>query len=214
MDPKNDITSTEAELESFRQRWREEVSARAKGKASVASAAPVKIAASSGSKSHAPKGTAPDATSHSHARQRSADVTEENSPYVHQDLGDKLHGRRLDETSAQTAAIASASKEPKTALDHYEKAVEREAQGSLGDSVRLYRKAFKVSRSCEERHSHMLISHSLMTVCMRNTRRSTFRLHFSTTGKNLKHRSPVLQQKMQHQQRSPIRRIPTLPMHQ
>jgi F-box protein 9 len=144
MDPKNETTSTEAELESFRQRWREEVSARAKGKAPVPSAAPARTAGPTASKPHAPKGPAPDAASHSHARQRSVEETDEVTPYVHQDLGEKQHGRRLDETSAQTAAIASASKEPKTALDHYEKAVERETQGNLGDSVALYRKAFKV----------------------------------------------------------------------
>lgn len=149
MDLQNGATSTEAELESFRQRWREEVSARAQGRSSVASTAPARTAAPSASRPHAPKGTAPDAASHSHARQQSVEETDEAAPYVHQDLGDKQHGRRLDETSAQTAAIASASKEPKTALDHYEKAVERETQGSLGDSVRLYRKAFKVSVVCD-----------------------------------------------------------------
>lgn len=36
-------------------------------------------------------------------------------------------------------------KELVTALDHYEKAVEKEALGSLGDSLKLYRKAFRVS---------------------------------------------------------------------
>lgn len=34
--------------------------------------------------------------------------------------------------------------EPVTALDHYERAVEKESQGSLGDSLMLYRKAFRV----------------------------------------------------------------------
>lgn len=150
MDPKNDSTSTEAELESFRQRWKEEVSVRAKGRGPVASAVPARTTAPSGSKPHATKKSIPDAASHSHARQRSVEETDEVTPYVHQDLGDKQHGRRLDETSAQTAAITSASKEPKTALDHYEKAVERETQGSLGDSVRLYRKAFKASHVCWE----------------------------------------------------------------
>lgn len=33
---------------------------------------------------------------------------------------------------------------PESALEHYEKAVERETQGQLGDSLDLYRKAFKV----------------------------------------------------------------------
>lgn len=32
-----------------------------------------------------------------------------------------------------------------SALDHYEEAVEKEALGSLGDSLKLYRKAFRVS---------------------------------------------------------------------
>ncbi|KAJ4984074.1 F-box protein pof7 [Stagonosporopsis vannaccii] len=152
MDPQNEPTSAEAELESFRQRWREEVSARAKGKAPVASAAPARTAAPSANKPHAPKGPAPDAASHSHARQRSVEETDEVIPYAHQDLGEKQHGRRLDETIAQSAAIASASKEPKTALDHYEKAVERETQGNLGDSVRLYRKAFKLDDSVHEKY--------------------------------------------------------------
>jgi F-box protein 9 len=147
MATKNETTNTEAELESFRQRWREEVSARAKSKAPAPSAAPTKTAGLSTSKPHAPKGSAPDAASHSHARHRSVEETDEVTPYAHQDLGEKQYGRRLDETSAQTAAIASGSKEPKTALDHYEKAVERETQGNLGDSVALYRKAFKVGRT-------------------------------------------------------------------
>lgn len=146
MDLKNNSMSAEAELESFRRRWREEVSGRAKGKAPVSPAVPTSTAGPSVGKSHAhaPKGPGPDVASHSHARQRSLEEKDEIVPYSHQDLGEKQHGRRLDETNAQTAAIASASKEPKTALDHYEKAVERETQGNLGDSVRLYRKAFKV----------------------------------------------------------------------
>ncbi|KAJ4363762.1 hypothetical protein N0V95_000956 [Ascochyta clinopodiicola] len=152
MDPQDHTTNTEAELESFRQRWREEVSARAKGKTPVASAAPARTAAPLASQPLAPKGTAPDAASHSHARQRSVEEADEVIPYVHEDLGDKQHGRRLDETSAQTAAITSASKEPKTALDHYEKAVERETQGSLGDSVSLYRKAFKLDDGVHEKY--------------------------------------------------------------
>ena len=35
--------------------------------------------------------------------------------------------------------------EPVSALEHFEQAVEREAAGNLGDSLRLYRKAYRVS---------------------------------------------------------------------
>jgi F-box protein 9 len=49
-------------------------------------------------------------------------------------------------TSVQERGSAKglAKTEPVTALEHYEKAVEREAAGNLGDSLRLYRKAFRV----------------------------------------------------------------------
>lgn len=35
--------------------------------------------------------------------------------------------------------------EPKSALEHFEQAARKEAQGNLGDSLDLYRKAYKVS---------------------------------------------------------------------
>jgi len=46
----------------------------------------------------------------------------------------------------ETAYSKAAKKgEPVSALNYYEKAVEKEAAGSLGDSLRLYRKAFSVT---------------------------------------------------------------------
>jgi F-box protein 9 len=127
---------TEAELESFRQKWREEVSAKAKGKA-PAPAVPTKTSQASSSKSHFSKTNAPEVPSH--ARQQNVGAVDGLEP-VYQDLGGKQHGRRLDETSPPPI-----TNEPNSALEHYEKAVEKEDQGSLGDSVSLYRKAFKVS---------------------------------------------------------------------
>lgn len=131
------MNQTEAELENFRQQWREEVSAKAKGKA-PASAIPAKTGQASSSKPHAPKTNAPEVPSH--ARHQSVEEVDEVEPHTYQDLGEKQHGRRLDETSAPIA-----TKEPHSALEHYERAVEKENQGSLGDSVNLYRKAFRVS---------------------------------------------------------------------
>ncbi|KAF1839652.1 hypothetical protein BDW02DRAFT_513981 [Decorospora gaudefroyi] len=147
MDPQDVPTNAEAELESFRQKWREEVTARSKGRAP---AAPAKSAAASSSKPHATRNHAPDVAPHTHARQRSIEHVDQVSPYAYHDLGKKQHGRRLDETSAETAAARAASREPSSALDHYEKAVEKESQGSLGDSVDLYRKAFKLDSSVQE----------------------------------------------------------------
>ncbi|RQM08392.1 hypothetical protein DH86_00002632, partial [Scytalidium sp. 3C] len=44
------------------------------------------------------------------------------------------------------------SREPRTALEHYEKAVERETLGSLGDSLSLYRKAFRMDHRVDQEY--------------------------------------------------------------
>jgi F-box protein 9 len=144
MDPSDQPANTEAELESFRQKWREEVTARTKGKAPAVSV----TSANTGSTSSKPRpnrSNAPDAATSSHARQRSLEDADDVAPHVYHDLGEKQHGRRLDETSAETAAALAANSEPTSALEHYEQAVEKETEGRLGDSLNLYRKAFKVS---------------------------------------------------------------------
>lgn len=141
MDPKDVPTNAEAELESFRQKWREEVTARTKGKAPKTDVL--------SSKPRPTKSNAPDVASSSHARQRSIEEVDEVTPHVYQDLGERKHGRRLDEASAETAAAHAANQEPKSALEHYEKAVEKESEGRLGDSLSLYRKAFKVGSVVE-----------------------------------------------------------------
>ncbi|KAF2634575.1 hypothetical protein P280DRAFT_413500 [Massarina eburnea CBS 473.64] len=138
MDP--NVNSAEAELESFRQKWREEVSAKAKGK---------QAQPSSSSARPAPTNTATTKTTPTalHARQKSEEI-DEVQPYIHHDLGEKQHGRRLDESSPPEPS--SSLNEPRSALEHYEKAVERETQGSLGDSLNLYRKAFKLDDKVHE----------------------------------------------------------------
>lgn len=138
------MDSTEAELENFRKQWREEVTAKTKGKA-AASATPEQTPQATSSRSHVAKTVAPNSIAAevvSHARHRSVEEVDEVEPHSYPDLGEVQHGRRLDETSPP---VASSSKEPHSALEHYEKAVEKESQGSLGDSVDLYRKAFRVS---------------------------------------------------------------------
>jgi F-box protein 9 len=144
------MNPTEAELEEFRQKWREEVSAKAKSKAKAPDSSS-KAAVASSSRSQAPKSNAPGIPTHS--RHLSADESEQVDTHVSQDFEGKLPGRRLGDTSASPEPSTN---EPRSALEHYEKAVEKEAQGSLGDSVNLYRKAFRVRptwmrqlRTCE-----------------------------------------------------------------
>jgi len=121
------------ELESFRQKWKAEVTAKAK--ASGTEGPPSSSTAGSSQISRRPP-----------AAPRIAGVraSEDDDHFVqsYHDLdgaGDRLTEPQNEESSKV------ASSEPQSALEHYEKAVERETQGSLGDSLNLYRKAFKVS---------------------------------------------------------------------
>ncbi|PVH97719.1 hypothetical protein DM02DRAFT_616354 [Periconia macrospinosa] len=137
------MDSTEAELESFRQQWREEVSARSKDKQPRSVKPASSRAPQPGSSKH-PKSSASETPLRA---RRKSDLVDEVQPHVYHDLGEKQHGRRLDDFGS---ANASSSKEPQSALEHYEQAVEKESQGSLGDSLNLYRKAFKLDHKVHE----------------------------------------------------------------
>jgi len=115
------------ELESFRQQWRAEVTARSQ---------------SDGNKTAPPKASRRGPTSSSTAKKVLGTV-KENDDDVEPPKLSGLDGVR-DVESQYAESSESGGKEPQSALEHYEKAVERETQGSLGDSLDLYRKAFRV----------------------------------------------------------------------
>ncbi|KAK5992474.1 F-box only 9-like protein [Cladobotryum mycophilum] len=56
----------------------------------------------------------------------------------------------------ENPTIKPAKKQPVSALDHYEAATEKEAQGNMGDSLKLYRKAYRldarVDKTYREKH--------------------------------------------------------------
>ncbi len=129
------MTDAEAELESFRQQWREEVSARGKPKASLGGEYnPARRRAD---------GVPPTLRRGSAGASRKYDVGDkEQGP---QSKSSQPIGVEKEIKAAHSQEDSStARREPLSALEHYEKAVEREGQGSLGDSVDLYRKAFRV----------------------------------------------------------------------
>jgi F-box protein 9 len=118
------------ELETFRQQWRAEVSARAQADGNKAS------------KSSRPARRPPPITSLSSSVPLNS--VKEDEDQVESQAFSGLDGpSHSGEHSG--SSWAKDGKEPQSALDHYEKAVERESQGSLGDSLNLYRKAFRVS---------------------------------------------------------------------
>lgn len=132
--PINPATATEEELESFRRQWREEVTARSRQPHS--SSAAHQSTHSHSSKPHASQRNK--APAFSEKPRDAHDEHDEAEPHTYHDLGEKQFGRRLADPAPAN------NKTPVSALEHYEEAVNRETQGKLGDSLNLYRKAFKV----------------------------------------------------------------------
>lgn len=131
----SEMDSQEAnpELESFREKWRAEV--RARNTASSGSQQQASANNSHANSSHPTTSLPPRST---HLNAGKAKVLDTDDDYVQE--------RVFDDAEPQPAARQAEQEvtDPVTALEHYEHAAAREAEGSLGDSLRLYRKAFRV----------------------------------------------------------------------
>ncbi|KAK5114362.1 hypothetical protein LTR62_002614 [Meristemomyces frigidus] len=146
----NALPEAEAELEVFRQRWRDEVTARNRRpgvtdrvglSAPQRAAKDIRAAAASASQPTAGPATA--------RRKDASDFSEELEPKAYHDLPDKEEVLRLG-AEAQGHERAALFKEPSTALEHYEHAVDKETTGQLGDSIAHYRKAFRLDSGVHE----------------------------------------------------------------
>ena len=134
------------ELENFRKQWKEEVTARSK---EASSSGGGRVARPSGlirsESTTKPPSKAPAPSSWSFATlQKDEEVLDGLRTQSYHDLEDKDDARRLGDEGAGAHPESHKSREPSSALEHYEKAVERESEGNLGDSLNLYRKAFRV----------------------------------------------------------------------
>ena len=131
---------TNPDLESFRNQWREEVFKR--------QALPTRPGGNAQTSHSGGPSKAPNSTAKSPALRDSKDAARDDDyasrTYDFDDLEAKEEARKLGTSSSGVHPEASSSVEPISALDHYEKAVERESQGQLGESLNLYRKAFRV----------------------------------------------------------------------
>ncbi|KAK4497260.1 hypothetical protein PRZ48_011710 [Zasmidium cellare] len=132
---------TEAELEAFRQRWREEVEARNKKTTTPSTKKAYE-------KIQRQRGAPPPAHATGVVPSSSRTYNEEIEPKAYHDLPNKEDQLVLG-TEGQDHD-RNVYKEPSSALEHYEKAVEKETQGNLGESMRHYRKAFKLDDGVHE----------------------------------------------------------------
>jgi F-box protein 9 len=139
---------TNAELESFREQWRREVRERNPAAGNQLSQRPA----------HAQVAGASLAVPHPGPVSRHPELSRKatGKKPAHQDDDDEFVPTQTFEDPEVTSTRASKDEDSRvqsgegelvSALDHYEKAVEKEAIGSLGDSLKLYRKAFRVRAS-------------------------------------------------------------------
>ncbi|KAL1864353.1 hypothetical protein Daus18300_007777 [Diaporthe australafricana] len=138
-----DSQEANPELESFREKWRAEVRAR-----NTASSGSQQQISSSTSHANGSQSTAPVPPRSAHLSAGQAKVLATDDDYV--------QARVFDDAEPQPAARQAEREvtDPVTALEHYEHAAAREAEGSLGDSLRLYRKAFRMDHKVEQKYKN------------------------------------------------------------
>lgn len=146
-----------AELESFRREWREEVSRRSKPRSqptpqstqSTQSTAPAPP----------PAAPAPPRLPPYHEAIHRKDLEEEGEVEEEEEDGPPPAAFDPDGLAQRVGELSMNSRkkveedifargeeeEPNSALEHFERAVEKEAAGNLGDSLQHYRKAYRVS---------------------------------------------------------------------
>ena len=128
-------TDAEAELERFREQWRAEVARSKRPDGTAESDGKLQRRQDQGLRQ-------PTAGPSTARRKDLIDYSEEVEPRAYHDLPDKEELLKLGVEGQNSDR--NPYKEPVSALEHYERAVEKETQGQLGDSVKHYRRAFKV----------------------------------------------------------------------
>lgn len=140
------VEDANPELENFRKQWQEEVTARSRGGSSKAESKVTRPAGPARGKSglsQPHQNTAP-SWSFASVPKEEQEILDGLQTQSYHDLEDKDEAQRLGTEGKGVHPESNPAPEPSSALEHYEKAVEREIEGNLGDSLSLYRKAFRV----------------------------------------------------------------------
>ncbi|KAI9673961.1 MAG: hypothetical protein M1817_002167 [Caeruleum heppii] len=144
------------ELESFRRQWRAEVTARKRNARGNTSSV-----ADTGHNRRTPERSAKQIVT-SPVRQVAVPSAASIGPKVddddgtsraYHDLPNKEHGLKLGDGSEPRVNPTPSDKEPTSALEHYERAVEKETQGVLGDSLKHYRQAFRLDSDVDRTYT-------------------------------------------------------------
>ncbi len=149
------MDSSDSALEQFRRQWREEVSARSKTGKKWQSSDYGSAQTGHSESLDVPKLPGPLPESQPEADRREAEYLEK---HLSQEddrfkLADRLD--RLTVGNPDEDEFSSTTREqPRSALEHYERAVEKESQGKLGDSLSHYRKAYRLDACVDQSYKH------------------------------------------------------------
>lgn len=146
------MDDSHAELEQFRRQWKDEVSARSRQDKEF------------------PANDSSDATARSTEPPRSKPPRPTKIPPAHHPAADAKHDDQSDDDEVNTDLSGAlqkstigeddewlqrpAAREPTSAIEHYEKAVEKEVQGKLGDSLSHYRKAYRLDAKVDQTYKN------------------------------------------------------------
>ncbi|KAL3467122.1 hypothetical protein BJX64DRAFT_274143 [Aspergillus heterothallicus] len=135
-----------AELESFRRQWREEVEGRTKPNTAGPSQTTVPRASASHLRQFPP-------TRHEAFARKEEEDEEVAAPSSEAELVQGIDGLSLARPDDEDAFHSRRPRaEPKSALEHFERAVEKEAEGNLGDSLQHYRKAYRLDAAVDKEY--------------------------------------------------------------
>ena len=136
--------NTSSELDDFRNRWRQEVTARSKNAILNPQGDLSNLPPPEKIERSIPRLTGPPRSTNGIKEDEEEHPADSGSRTSHdvKDDGEIRHHWTDTEGSHPSKTQAQ---EPRSAIDYYEKAVEKEIQGNLGDSLNHYRKAFRVS---------------------------------------------------------------------
>lgn len=141
----------QSELDSFREEWRAEVSARSRAQAALPQQQPPNKATSSWTSRPPRRTDGPPESQKNNAPRTAGRPVDDDEEYVQaQSFGEPESRLPRGSAGAAEAPVAADFKEPETALDFYEHAVEKETTGKLGDSLHLYRKAFRMDSHVDQ----------------------------------------------------------------
>ena len=161
------------ELESFREQWRREVTARSSRDRAPTRLVTAEVTFSPAAPKVATKRTLePPCAPTSASGRKDDDGVEDVIPKTYHDLEHKDSAFRLGSGSTSESLLSGARRgssntdgTPHSALEHYEKAVEKESQGSLGESLSLYRKAYRVCPSVTDTKNYYPPSMEVYVLC-------------------------------------------------